>query len=107
LLEPFASFGVDPLNGVRDRHLSCDIRDGRRRAAVLIPPPRKQRILLHVGEPATPPRIAPARAPPDWFEADFDQTDRTESEQAEPVPEFEFDQTVSWQPHRADASPPF
>jgi hypothetical protein len=55
-----------------------------------------QRILLHIGEPATPPRIAPARAPPDWLQVDFDQTILDESEQAEPVPEFEFDQTVSW-----------
>ena len=56
-----------------------------------------QRILIHIGEPATPPRIAPARAPPDWFETDFDQTDRTGPEPAEPVPEFEFefDQTVN------------
>jgi hypothetical protein len=54
-----------------------------------------QRILLHIGEPATPPRIAPARAPPDWFEVDFDQTILDEPDQAEPVPEFEFDQTVS------------
>jgi len=55
-----------------------------------------QRILIYTGEPATPPRIAPARAPPDWLEADFDQTCLNESEQAEPVPEYEFDQTVSW-----------
>ena len=55
-----------------------------------------QRILIYIGEPATPPRIAPARAPPDWLEADFDQTCLNESEQAEPVPEYEFDQTVSW-----------
>ena len=55
-----------------------------------------QRILIYIGEPATPPRIAPARAPPDWFEADFDQTILDESEEAEPVPDFEFDQTVSW-----------
>ncbi len=55
-----------------------------------------QRILTHIGEPATLPRIAPARAPPDWPEPDFDQTDRTGAEQAEPIPEFEFDQTVSW-----------
>jgi len=55
-----------------------------------------QRILLHIGEPATPPRIAPARAPPDWLEVDLDQTILDESDQAEPVPEFEFDQTVNW-----------
>jgi len=30
------------------------------------------------------------------MEADFDQAYRSESEQAEPVPEFEFDQTVNW-----------
>ena len=54
-----------------------------------------QRILIHIGEPATPPRIAPARGPPDGFETDFDQTDRTGPEPAEPVPEFEFDQTVN------------
>ena len=55
-----------------------------------------QRILIHIGEPATPPRIAPARAPPDWLEADFDQTDPNKSQEVEPVPEFEFDQTVNW-----------
>jgi len=55
-----------------------------------------QRILIYIGEPATPPRIALARAPPDWLEADFDQTVLDESEEAEPAPDFEFDQTVSW-----------
>jgi hypothetical protein len=49
-----------------------------------------------IGEPATPPRITPARTPPAWLEADFDQTYLNESEEAEPVPDFEFDQTVSW-----------
>ena len=33
-----------------------------------------QRILIHIGEPATKPRIATARTPPDWREADIDQT---------------------------------
>ena len=48
-----------------------------------------------MGEPATPPRIAPARAPPNWLAADFDRAFLNESE---PVPEFEFefDQIVSW-----------
>ncbi|MGH8474534.1 MAG: hypothetical protein ACRER2_01970 [Methylococcales bacterium] len=55
-----------------------------------------QRILIYIGEPATPPGIAPARAPPDWIEADFDQTVLHESENVEPVPEFEFHQTLSW-----------
>ena len=51
-----------------------------------------QRILIYIGEPATPPRIAPARAPPDWLDADIDQTCLIESEQAE----YKFDQTVRW-----------
>ena len=51
---------------------------------------------IHIGEPATPPRIAPARAPPDWLEANVDQTHFDESEETDPVSEFEFDQTVSW-----------
>ena len=55
-----------------------------------------QRLLIHIGEPDLSPRIAPARAPPDWLEADFDQTYFQESEEVEPAPEFEFDQTVSW-----------
>ena len=55
-----------------------------------------QRILFYIGEPATPPRIAPARVPPDCLEADLDQTILDESEEAEPVPDFEFDQTVNW-----------
>ena len=55
-----------------------------------------QRILIYIGEPVTQPRIAIARAPPDWLEADIDQTCLNESEQAKSVPEYEFDQTVSW-----------
>jgi len=62
---------------------------------------------IHIGEPATPPRIALARGPTDWPEADFDQTYLNEPEEAEPVPEFEFDQTVSWPHQGTDASRSF
>jgi len=55
-----------------------------------------QRLLIHIGEPTTPPRITSARAPPNWLEADFDQTYLNESKEAEPLPDFEFDQTVHW-----------
>ena len=51
-------------------------------------------ILEHIGEPAQPPPIAPARGPPAW------------EEEAEPLPlldslaqpesDFQFDQTVNW-----------
>ncbi len=33
---------------------------------------------------------------PDWPDADYEQTAPNESETAELIPEFEFDQTVSW-----------
>ena len=47
-------------------------------------------------KPATPTRVASSRAPPDRLEADSDQTHLNESEEVEPAPEFEIDQTVSW-----------
>ncbi|AUB80249.1 hypothetical protein [Candidatus Thiodictyon syntrophicum] len=52
------------------------------------------RILTHLGEPAQPPRIAPARGPPAWDDLlaplpDWDAL-------AQPAPEFEFDQRISW-----------
>ncbi|MGZ8929999.1 MAG: hypothetical protein ACXW0O_03335 [Methylosarcina sp.] len=61
-------------------------------------------LLTHIGEPVTSHQFALARGPPDWLEADFDQTYLNN---AEPVPEFEFDQTVSWYHYDADASRPF
>ena len=52
------------------------------------------RILTHLGEPAQPPRIAPARGPPAWDDLlvplpDWDAL-------AQPAPEFQFDQRISW-----------
>ena len=60
-----------------------------------------QRILDHIGEPATPPRIAPARGPPSWEEDDsraifLDQVKSPRDPLAHPDPDFEFDQRVSW-----------
>ncbi|MCF6205236.1 MAG: hypothetical protein L3J59_16500 [Methylococcaceae bacterium] len=55
------------------------------------------RVLNHIGEPTTPPLIASSRASPVEWDTDFDQTPLQESEQqAELVPEFEYDQTVNW-----------
>ena len=54
-----------------------------------------QRILTHIGEPAEPPRMAPARGPPAWAEPpvaaapDWDTL-------AQPHPEYAFDQQVQW-----------
>ena len=57
--------------------------------------PTVRDILGHLGEPAAPPRIAPARGPPLWeaFDAEHDPA-------ADPLlqcaPAFEFDQRISW-----------
>jgi hypothetical protein len=60
-----------------------------------------QRILEHIGEPATAPRIAPARGPPSWEEKDsgtsfLDEERFTGDPLAQPEPEYEFDQRLSW-----------
>jgi len=51
-------------------------------------------ILEHIGEPADPPRIAPARGPPAW-EEDAEPVAPLDSV-AQPEPDFQFDQTLSW-----------
>ncbi len=52
------------------------------------------RILEHIGEPAQPPRIEPARGPPAWEEK-AEALPLLDS-LAQPEPDFQFDQTVSW-----------
>ena len=59
------------------------------------------RILSHIGEPAQPPRIAPARGPPQWEENDsgavfLDEERFAGDSLAQPEPDFEFDQRISW-----------
>jgi hypothetical protein len=52
-----------------------------------------RRILAHIGEPAQPPRIEPARGPPAWEETEpLPLPDPI----AQPQPDFQFDQTLSW-----------
>ncbi|MBU0499598.1 MAG: transposase [Gammaproteobacteria bacterium] len=59
-----------------------------------------RQILEHIGEPATPPRIAQARGPPEWegeepvFDGDHEGFDGDPP--ILPEPEFEFDQRVAW-----------
>jgi hypothetical protein len=60
-----------------------------------------QRILNHIGEPATPPRIAPARGPPQWEEDDagavFLHEERVTGDPlVQPEPAYEFDQRMTW-----------
>jgi len=59
-----------------------------------------QRILDHIGEPATPPRIAPARGPPSWDDDSgaifLDEERFTGDPLVQPEPAYEFDQRVNW-----------
>ena len=58
-------------------------------------------ILEHIGEPATPPRIAQARGPPEWYEESgdvpaWDDDGPMQGDPlAQPEPEYEFDRRVS------------
>ncbi len=51
-------------------------------------------ILLSLGEATSPPRPAPARGPPLWEMADAARGDF--DPQAQPLPDYEFDQRVAW-----------
>ena len=58
-------------------------------------------ILEHIGVETEPPRIAPARGPPLWDGCDVPMGDGGEvepywGEAAQPAPDFEVDQRVSW-----------
>jgi hypothetical protein len=49
-------------------------------------------ILTYLGEPTTPPEVAPARGPPLWEQAAQFHRDDTPA----PAPEYVFDQRLSW-----------
>ena len=61
--------------------------------AAITDKPSIEGILIHIGETQRPPPITPARAPPEW-EWDFDQ--RPLGDAVEPIPDYEFDQRISW-----------
>jgi hypothetical protein len=51
-------------------------------------------ILAHLGEPTSLPRMAPARGPPLWEISDAGQGES--DPQAQPAPDYEFDQRLAW-----------
>ncbi|MGI8895823.1 MAG: hypothetical protein ACR2HE_09275 [Casimicrobiaceae bacterium] len=51
-------------------------------------------LLIHLGEPITPPTIAPARGPPRWAMPQAGQ--RETDPQAQPAPNYAFDQRIAW-----------
>ncbi len=60
--------------------------------------PTVRDLLTHLGEPITPPTIAPARGPPLWEEAAAALIDSIPPEDAPapPQPAYEFDQRIAW-----------
>ncbi|MCA1602899.1 MAG: hypothetical protein LC776_15125, partial [Acidobacteria bacterium] len=55
---------------------------------------RVAEVIRKYGKPTQAPRIAPAAHGPPHWEADFDPHEGTDL--SEPLPEYEFDQQVSW-----------
>lgn len=54
-----------------------------------------ERILTHIGEPAEPPRISPARGPPAWDDPPIEAVPDWDA-LAQPSPESVFNQEVQW-----------
>ena len=60
-----------------------------------------RRILEHIGVDPEPPHIAPARGPPLWEDCDAQRDDAAQVEPdwdlaAQPAPDYEVDQRISW-----------
>jgi hypothetical protein len=62
--------------------------------ASLTAAPAVNAILRHLGEPTSPPEVAPARGPPLWDQAP--EPLATWDDAPAPVPEFVFDQRLGW-----------
>jgi hypothetical protein len=62
--------------------------------AFLTEAPSVRQILARLGEPTSPPRLAPARDPPLWEMPDAGK-DRFDP-QAQPAPNYDFNQRIAW-----------
>ena len=60
--------------------------------ALITDPPTIHDILVYLGEPTAPPRIAPACGPPLWDLPDAGPG----SFDLQPAPKYEFDQRIAW-----------
>ena len=57
-----------------------------------------RKIPLHLGEPTTPPKLAPPRGPPLWKAAREGGADPL----TQTIHEFEFDQRIAWYKRAAE-----
>jgi len=62
--------------------------------AVIQDKPVINKILDSVGEPTEPPVLSPARGPPGWD--DYNQDMPVDNVNGQSIPEYEFNQYVSW-----------
>jgi hypothetical protein len=75
--------------------LVCPLCGGAMRIIAFITDgPSVRDLLVHLGEPITPPTVAPARGPPLWEVPP--PGPREIDPQAQPAPDYEFDQRVAW-----------
>ena len=77
--------------------LLCPACGGEMRIiAFLTDPPIVAAILLHLDLPHTPPPLSPARGPPqtDFLTGLLDQTPAFDLAEPDPVPDFQFDQSL-------------
>ena len=73
--------------------LRCALCGGEMRIIAFVTErPAIHTILSYLGEPTTPPELAPARGSPQWQQATALHRDDTPA----PAPEYVFDQRVSW-----------
>ena len=55
-----------------------------------------RKILGRLGEPISAPSLAPARGPPLWDVLVAGPVERETDPQAQPAPDYQFDQRVAW-----------
>jgi hypothetical protein len=82
--------------------LLCPLCGGQMRLIAFITEGMQiRRILDHIGVDSEPPHISPARGPPLWEDCEAQMDDGVQTEPdwdmaAQPAPDFEVDQRVSW-----------
>jgi hypothetical protein len=86
---------AQPLARIREVFpMLCSGSHGEMRIIFLITlPSTVQDILLHLDLPYRPPRVSPARGPPQ-ADLDLDQSPAFDPAAPEPIPECEFDQSL-------------
>ena len=82
--------------------LLCPLCGGQMRIIALITHSADVRHMLdHIGVPAEPPCISPARGPPLWEDCDAQAGEAAQIEpdwdlEAQPTPDYELDSQVNW-----------